>query len=65
MIGHFFFLNIFNFFRLDKRERDYKNIETRLKKLEIECQDVKSKNDFLTNDNNRKNDDLSVIVFLF
>jgi hypothetical protein len=65
LFGHLFFLIFFNFLRLDKRERDYKNIETRLKKLEIECQDVKSKNDFLTNDNNRKNDDLSVSGFLF
>lgn len=50
-----FFLN-----RLTKRERDFKNLEARVKALEIENQDYKNKNDFLTNDNNRKSEDLTV-----
>ncbi len=47
---------LFNF-RLARKERDLRAAETRLKQYETEIADLKTRNETLVYDNNRKTDD--------
>jgi len=53
----FYFDFKLSYFRLARKERDLRSVETRLKQYETELADLKARNEALVYDNNRKTDD--------